>query len=38
MKRLAMLIVLLVTIAILTACAGPSPRPVIIKDDKVVKQ
>ena len=37
MKRLAMLVALLLSMVILIACAGPTPRPVIITSDKDVK-
>jgi hypothetical protein len=32
MKRLVMLMALLLSVAILTACAGPAPRPVVIQE------
>ena len=38
MKRLIMLIALLLSMSILIACAGPSPRPVLIQDGKEVKE
>lgn len=38
MKRLTMLVALLLFMVILIACAGPTPRPVIIQGDKEVKQ
>jgi len=37
MKRLVMLIALLLSVAILTACAGPTPRPVVIQSDRATK-
>lgn len=37
MKRLTLLVVLLLSMVILIACAGPAPRPVIIQDDKEVQ-
>ena len=38
MKRLTMLVALLLCMIILVACAGPTPRPVIIQNDKEVQQ
>lgn len=35
MKRLIMLVALLLSMSFLIACAGPTPRPVIIQDGKV---
>ena len=38
MRRLAMLIALLMSMIILSACAGATPRPVIIQDGKVINE
>ncbi len=38
MKRLIMLIALLLSMAILIACAGATPRPIIIQGDKVISE
>ena len=38
MKRLIMLVALLLSMSVLIACAGPSPRPVLVQDDKQIKE